>query len=208
MSKPVFFTTLSFFFLLVGLASNSCYAQFEGIISFEQKTAKDTLLCNIYVKEPLVKYEEVFTNGSIKRYIVADLTKGESATVYPSQNLVEHKKLPKIPNNSVFTIEKKNNTKNIKGIICQQWIVKNDTQQDMMLFYVYKGKYSFYHKMAPILVHFSDMFHYFSAIKNNQGYMPMGIKKTDRLWKNLKELKLLAINEQTIPSNNFDVPRK
>ncbi len=207
MNKPVFFTIAIPFLILFCFIGKRSPAQFEGVISFKQKSPKDTLLCNFYVKEPLVKYEEIFTNGSIKRYIVVDLTKGESATVYPSQNLVEHNKLPKVPNSSVFSIEKKENTKQVKGKECLQWIVKNDTQEDMMLFYVYKGDFSFYNKLAPVAVHFSDMFHYFTALQDAQGYIPLKVKKTDKLWKLIKELSLIDINEQNLAVSNFDVPR-
>lgn len=207
MNQPAFIRLVFAMHLLLFVGTQAAQAQFEGIISYRHRSPKDTLLCNFYVKEPMVKYEEVFTNGSIKRYIVADLSKGETVSVYPSQNIVEHKKISVEKEPGVYTVEKKQNKTVLNGMECVQWMVKNSVAKEMMLFYVHQDDYSFFTKFCSISAHFSDVLQYFATINNAANYMPMRMKKTDLLWKPIKEIQVISVDRQSISNSTFDVPK-
>lgn len=201
------YTRFGLFFLLCIFLTLDAFAQFEGTIAFQRKSKTDTLICTFQVKGDMVKYEEKFTNNAVKRYIVVDLDNGESATVYPSQNRIEREKVPSTANQGTFTIFKKQNTKKIKGRNCEQWIVKNINEKTMFIFYVEKGQYAFYSKFSLFAAHFTDLFHYFSAVANSKGAMPLEAKKTTFLWDVIYDYELLKYEPGIVSDSVFRLPK-
>ena len=184
--------------------ANTTHAQFEGIIEYWQKSVSDSLLCTFTVKEPMVRYEEHFTNGKLKRAIVLNIKTGKGQEVNPMGTVSAIKQYsPNGTGKGSYTVIKKENSKKIDGKDCPQWIVRNESENTMMMFYVYRGEFSFYTPFAQFAHTFSKTFRYFAAAPESENDIPLGVTAAGLLLEKQYTVELKAIKAQKIDDSRL-----
>jgi hypothetical protein len=88
-----------------------------------------------------------------------------------------------------------------------QWVVKNEVENQMMIFYVYKGDYSFFERSAPYMASFSEIFRYFATISSATKFIPLGINCTSLLWESHFTYDFKSVHREKISPSVFATPK-
>jgi len=108
---------------------------------------------------------------------------------------------------STFKIIKSENEKNILGMRCKQWRVKNTKENTEITYWVSSNNFGFYYYLTKVWNSSSKVNKYFQIIPNSFGYMP--IETSERsLLRDLKTTVLItSLSDANIDSTKFIVPR-
>lgn len=149
---------------------------FNGSIEFKYATQKDTTT-NIYlVKDNLIKLDQYGKkSGAIEGSFIFDLTTSKIKFVNPKRKVWgEHKSETPPVVKGVCTVTKGTNTKNIQGIKCIEYIVKNTDENTSITYWVAENKFAFFTPVIKLWNRKDKQSIYFNQIKDlPEGCMPL-----------------------------------
>lgn len=182
---------------------------FEGIIELLEKNSFDTVSYQLTIKQNVVKLDKNIKNGKPEESLIFDLEK-ETITAL-NHNKKMYCNIPVNSFNNVFTkdykIIKSNNTKVISGFNCQQWRVKNNTENTEITFWVTGNKYYFYQKFVQLWNKTDNCYQYFLTIPDAGGFMPLQqIERT--LLRDIKSsVTVNRIVNKEVENSQFEIPK-
>lgn len=149
---------------------------FSGVIEFKYYTSKDTTT-NVYlVKDKTVKLDQFGKkSGTVEGSFVFDLANNSIKFVNPKRKVWgEHKSETPPIIKGVCETKKTSNTKNIQGVKCTEYVVKNNDENTIIHYWISNGKYDFFVPLVKLWNRKDKQSIYFNQIKDlPQGAMPM-----------------------------------
>lgn len=187
---------------------NSNSQSFEGVFRLEKTTPTDTMFFEYFVKDNLIRINQVDKYGNLIVYRIIDLSKNEVLRVNPEQKIYMHE-TPIAYNEMPFgnlEVRKEKNHKKINGYTCYQWRVRNKSTQTEVVYWVAQDGFKFFDKMIKLIRHSDSSMLYFLSIKESEGYFPMFIEEMSFTREKFSKLKVTSIVEQDINNDKFVIP--
>jgi len=175
--------------------------QFEGKMSFDKFTTSDTVKTIYYIKGNLYRIDFLGKNDKIEKYKIINIETGDIKTVSPSKKLYKHEYFDKnlYKQSSNCEIIKTQNCKVVYGVKCNQWIVKNKTENSCITYWVVKKKYFQFADLGSIIYKTAKIPNYYFQIEGNSDFFPLEIVERSFL----REFKV-SIHIQEIVSMKLD----
>lgn len=182
--------------------------KFNGEIKFVEKNLFDTITYDIFVNYNKVRIDKIQGQENKESYLFNLQTK-EMIALHHQRQLYSIMPIPeeKTIFDSTFKVIKSENEKNILGMKCKQWRVKNTKENTEITYWVSTNNFGFYYYLTKVWNSNSKVNKYFQIIPNSFGYMP--IETSERsLLRDLKSTILITyLNNANIDSTNFIVPK-
>ncbi|NUM51644.1 MAG: DUF4412 domain-containing protein [Flavobacteriales bacterium] len=200
-----FLIAVSSLFLLY--AVNGFSQSFEGSITFKRITFKDTTDYIYSVKGDMVRIDEKNKKGRIQGTMLVDTKNKKITTVSHDRKVfmsVETK--PASLDMSKTEVEKTKEAKDILGLKCEKWIVKNTEQNTIAEFWVHKGNYDFFLPLLGVLNRKDKISLLYQQIPDASGYFSLYGEERS-LDDSLKEqLQVIKVEKKKMPDASFKIP--
>jgi len=202
--KKLFFTNLFFFFIL------STYSQsFQGVIDFRKSNLQEKVYYSYSVKGNKVRIDEKSPDGvTIIATLLVDLSSKEILALSHDRKLYmtrEAKTTERV--NGSPKIIRSGNHRFIGDNDCEQWRVKNESDNTETSYWVTKGNYDFFLPLLGVLGR-KDLFAtYYLAIPGREGFFPIDAVERDLQRNEKGRLEVLKISNKTLDDNLFTVPK-
>lgn len=202
----------SIFLLLLLFSSHSILKasikNFEGEIRFVRETIYDTTYIQINVKGDMVRVDEHNKRKQLVSSQIVDIEKEKVVALSHSKKLFAHVPIsPRMVDGSNgLEINKTGNHKEINGVTCYQWRVKDVKRNTEIAYWVFEERFDFFEKLLKLLNRTELSFSAFNAIPNNAGYFPMLTEERTLLRKDKLRVAVVEINEQELNSSIFEIP--
>jgi hypothetical protein len=192
--------------------NNNTVKPFEGSIQFIQQTLNDTLYYTYHVKERKVRvdiHEKCISCEGPQNSLLFDLDKKTITAISPSRKMfinLEVKPYRKI-DESQFTIIKSENTKVINGYKCQQWRVRNKTQNTEITYWVANDGFQFFEEFLRLWNRTEKHAQFYLQIPDIIGFFPMLSEERTLLRDHKMKLAVTDIRKKPVEQNLFDIPK-
>ena len=200
-----------FLLFVFGLSMISLNAQnFAGNIEFIQVTPKDTSFNKYWVKENMIKLDQMAKKSNVvEGSFLINLQAGNIKFINPKRKLWGNQK-SEVPaaNKGNFEVTKGKNTKKIAGYTCSEHIVKNTEENTIITYWITEGNFDFFLKMLRLWNRKDKQSVYYNQIKN----IPVGSMPLLSEERNISDGKLVTKLEvtkidKTIPgASTFVIP--
>ncbi|MEI6020180.1 MAG: DUF4412 domain-containing protein [Bacteroidota bacterium] len=200
-----------FLLLAFGLGILSLGAQnFAGNIEFMQITPKDTSLNMYWVKDNLVKLDQMAKKGTgVEGSFLINLQAGNIKFISPKRKLWGNQKseVPSV-NKGTFEVTRGKNTKKIAGYTCSEHIVKNVEENTIITYWITEGNFDFFLKMLKLWNRKDKQSVYYNQIKNIPiGSMPLlSEEKSISDGKLISKLEVTKIDKKIPAASTFVIP--
>ncbi len=196
--------------MMIAMFSLTALSQsFEGVIEFKKGTATDTTSYVYYVKENLVRVDEI--GGRSKKVEGSFLVNLEAKTM---KSLNHERKLymdQPTPSEPVIkgtcTVTKGQNVKNLQGYKCVEYIVTNNTEGTIITYWLADGKFGFFDKLLHQLNRKDKASVYFLQIPDTKNMFPMLSVQTDLRGKETGRLEVNKITKKVVDKTVYDIPK-
>jgi hypothetical protein len=170
-------TNLSFFCYLILNIAIAYPQSFNGSIDFKYFNKNDTGNYVYWVKNSKVKLDQISKKnpGMVEGSYIFDLDAKKVYFVNPKRKVWGEQKseLPPIIRGS-FEIQKTQNSKNIQGVRCTEYLVRNATENTEISYWIANGNYDFFIPMLVLWNRKDKQSIYFNQIKGlPAGSMPL-----------------------------------
>ncbi|HEY9123240.1 MAG TPA: DUF4412 domain-containing protein, partial [Bacteroidales bacterium] len=180
---------------------------FEGKITMVKQSYYDTTYFTYYVSNDRIRIEEYNKSKELQQVYLVNINKEEVFVINPQKKI--YTKLNKVPankNSEHFQVKKTHNSKNIKGVQCYQWRVKNKECNTEISYWVAKQNFDFFEKMVQVLNKTDKSWEYFNKIPNTQGFFPMLYEERTLLRDEKNKTAVLNIEKKKVDSMKFVIP--
>ncbi|MFP4557045.1 MAG: DUF4412 domain-containing protein [Bacteroidales bacterium] len=203
--SSIIFITLCFSFHITLKAD---LGSFEGEIRVVRETIYDTTYIEINVKDHMVRVDEHDSRKELVSSQIVDIEKEEVVALSHSKKLFAHVPVsPRIVDGSnELEINKTENHKEINGVICYQWRVKDVKRNTEIAYWVFEERFDFFEKLLKLLNRTEFSFSAFDAIPGREGFFPMLTEERTLLRREKLRVAVVAINEQVLNGNVFKIP--
>ncbi|MGE0635093.1 MAG: DUF4412 domain-containing protein [Bacteroidia bacterium] len=202
--KKLFFT-----FLLFGFIASSFAQSFEGIIDFRKTTGAEKVYYSYTVKGNKVRIDEKTEDGkTLIATLLVDLNSKEILALSHDRKLFmkrEAKTTERVAGSP--KIVRSGNHRFIQGYDCEQWRVKNETENTEISYWVTKGNYDFFLPLLGVLGRKDRFATYYLSIPDREGYFPVDAVERDVQRNEKGRLEVLQIAEKKLDDNLFVVPK-
>ena len=191
--------------LLITKAQN-----FSGTIDFKYATAKDTTN-NVYiVKDKMIKLDQYGKkSGNIEGSFIFDLTSNSIKFVNPKRKVWgEHKSETPAIIKGKCEVTKGTSTKNVQGIKCVDYTVKNTDENTTITYWIATEKFDFFVPVLKLWNRKDKQSVYFNQITGlPEGSMPM-LSEEKQLGdgKMLTKLEVIKISKKSPDDASVQVP--
>jgi len=193
--------------LMIAASSTSNAQAFEGKIEFTKTIGPVTANYTYYVKNHLVRVEELGENGDLQGIMIVDTKANTVTALSPERQMfidVPNNRAPKL---SKVDVKKTTNTKTINGYTCTEWVVNCTEDGRNVTYWVANDHFDFFVPMLNTLNRKDKLAVYFNLIPDAVGVFPMeGVEKKIQG----AEISRLQVNKITkAPQNDllFKIPQ-
>lgn len=183
---------------------------FGGSIEFKYYTLKDTTVNVYYVKDKNVKLDQFGKrSGAVEGSFVFDLANNTIKFVNPKRKVWgDHKSETAPVIKGVCETKKTSNTKNIQGVKCTEYIVKNTEENTTISYWIASGKYEFFVPLVKVWNRKDKQSIYFNQLKDlPAGSMPMlSEEKQISDGKFVTKLEVSKISKENLDASKLSVP--
>ena len=182
-------------------------APFQGDISFNKTVGALNLNYKYYVKENMVRIEEINKKGMVDAIKIVNLDNKKVIALSPERKLYLEAPLRSPAGNIKVDVNKTGNTKDILGKSCEEIIVVNKEQDRKIVYWVTKGNYEFFIPMLEALNRKEKQAMYYLKIKGMNNYFPM--KSTEYVLSSgdvVSELITQVITNENKEDTLFSIP--
>lgn len=195
----------------VGLSFLKTSAQgFNGSIDFKYCTQKDTTHNIYYVKDKLVKLDQIGKkSGNIEGSFIFDLNNNSIKYVNPKRKLWgDHKSETPPVIKGKCEVTKGGNSKTVQGIKCTDYIVKNTEENTVITYWVATDKFGFFIPIIKMWNRKDKQSVYFNQITGlPEGSMPMlSEEKQISDGKTVTKLEVIKLNKTAPDDSYLQVP--
>jgi hypothetical protein len=158
--------------ILIG-ASSANAQSFEGKIEFTKTIGPVTANYTYFVKNNLIRVEEVGENGDIQGIMIVDTKENTVTALSPERQMfidVPNNRAPKAVD---VKVDKTSNTKTINGYACKEWIVNCTEDGRSVSYWVADDHFDFFTPMLNTLNRKDKLAVYFNLIPDAAGVFPM-----------------------------------
>jgi hypothetical protein len=161
------------------------------------------------VKGDKVRVDEISEDGEeVVATLLVDLSKKEMLALSHDRNLYmvrDYK--PSVAKDPNMEVSKTQNSKEILGVKCEQWRVKNKVKNTEVSFWVSSGDYKFFPQLLDVLGRKDNFATYYQVMPGIDGVFPMSADERD-LFRNVKgKLEVVSVQEKKMPSDLFELPK-
>lgn len=182
---------------------------FEGIIEFKKGTATDTTSYVYYVKENLVRVDEIGGRSKkVEGSFLVNLEAKNMKSLNHERKLYMDQPTPSEPViKGTCTVTKGQNVKNLQGYKCLEYIVTNNTEGTIITYWLADGKFAFFDKLLHQLNRKDKASVYFLQIPDTKNMFPMLSVQTDLRGKETGRLEVTKITKKVVDKTVFDIPK-
>lgn len=182
---------------------------FEGIIEFKKGTATDTTSYVYYVKENLVRVDEIGGRSKkVEGSFLVNLEEKNMKSLNHERKLYMDQPTPSEPViKGTCTVTKGQNVKNLQGFKCVEYIVTNNTEGTIITYWLADGKFAFFDKLLHQLNRKDKASVYFLQIPNTKNMFPMLSVQTDLRGKETGRLEVNKITKKVVDKTVYDIPK-
>ena len=181
---------------------------FEGSITFVKESCFDTTYFTYFVSAGKIRIDEF--NGSkslLNAYIINTNNEEVIVVNYEKKMYSKLKKRTEVDNNrDDFSVVKTSNSKEICGIKCYQWRVKNREKNTEIAYWVTQNDFTFFDKMIKIINHTDRSWEFFNHIPQSAGCLPMLSVERNLVRDEKNRTQVLKIMRKPIDSAIFRIP--
>ncbi len=194
--------------LSLALVSSS-QSSFEGIMDLVRTTKIDTTTYKYYVKNNMIRIEEINGDKQVEGIMLIDIKNKKLFAMSPIRKLYYEIpfKQANIENlKDKIEIEKRQNKKTIAGYECVQWIVKNQTENTVISYWVVPSGFNFFKDFLITLNRKDKIPSYFLQISDIQGVISLSSTERTMLRDFVSSLDVTNITTKKLPDNLFNIP--
>lgn len=182
---------------------------FEGIIEFKKGTNTDTTSYVYYVKENLVRIDEIGSRShKIEGSFLVNMDAKNMKSLNHERKLYMDQPTPAAPViKGTCTVTKGQNVKNLQGFKCIEYIVTNNTEGVVITYYLADGKFTFFDKLLRQLNRKDKASVYFLQIPDTKNMFPMLSIQTDLKGKETGRLEVTKITKKVVTTDTFEIPK-
>jgi hypothetical protein len=180
---------------------------FQGDISFNKTVGSLNLNYKYYVKDNMVRIEEINKKGMVDAIKIVNLDNKKVIALSPERKLYLEAPLRSPAGNIKVDVNKTGNSKTILGKSCEEIIVTNKEQDRKIVYWVTKGNYGFFIPMLEALNRKEKQAMYYLKIKGLSNYFPM--KSTEYILSSgnmVSELVTQIITAENKEESLFSIP--
>lgn len=197
--------------VLLSIIGTFVFAQgFNGTIEFKYATQKDTTN-NVYsVKDKKIRLDQFSKRDKgIEGSFLFDLVAKEVKFLNPKRKLwgYQRSETPQVVRGECV-VTKTGSTKTVAGVKCNEYVVKNSTENTVVTYWIYEGKFDFFSPLVKLWNRKDKQSVYFLQIKNlPEGAMPFLSEERQILdGKLLTKLEVVKFNNTPPADATLDVP--
>ncbi len=196
-------------FIAAGFIISSFAQSFEGVIDFRKTSGDEKVYYSYSVKGNKVCIDEKSEDGkSIIATLLVDLRSKEILALSHERKLYmkrEAKTTERIAGSP--KIVRSGNHRFIGGYDCEQWRVKNESENTEISYWVTKGNYDFFLPLLGVLGRKDRFAMYYLSIPDREGYFPIDAVERDVQRNEKGRLEVLQITEKKLDNSLFTVPK-
>ena len=181
---------------------------FEGNINFVRESVFDTTYITILVKGHLVRIDETDRYQRLVSSQIIDLK--EDKVIALSHNQKLYAQIAVTPQRAMgknnLQVRKTGNHKDINGVTCYQWRVKDLQRNTEIAYWVMEERFDFFESLLQLLNRTEYSFALFKDIPGSQGYFPMLTEERTLLRKDKLRIAVVDISEKNLSKNLFEIP--
>lgn len=182
---------------------------FAGNIEFVQITPKDTSVNIYWVKDNMIKLDQMAKKGnSIEGSFLFNLQTGNIKFISPKRKLWgnQNSQAP-IASNGTFEVTRGKNIKKIAGYTCVEHTVKNVEENTVITYWITEGRFDFFIKMLRLWNRNDKQSVFYCQIKNiPMGSMPLMSEEKTLDGKLLSRLEVTKIETKVPEASTFVIP--
>lgn len=196
-------TSLLLVFSFVTLMANP----FEGVIYFKKTDNENVTYFRYYVKDNLIRIEDVNEGGVLNGILLIDMEKGSLKMLScSSQMYIDVPKSPECKSPKV-KIDRTGEVKMINGRECELWKVENTEDRTHFEYWVHEGSYPFFTPMLKMLNRNDKIALAWNSLMIGDDFFPyVGIEYSSTS-KVLTRIDLIEIHEKELDLKIFDIPQ-
>lgn len=182
---------------------------FEGKIELIEKKQFDTVTYILTVRKNLIRLDELKPNKKIDNSLLFNLIDN---SVFALQH--DKKMYINVPartfqasSSDKIKVLKTNNTKNISGLKCYQWRVKNTSENTEITYWVSGNQYDFYNKFLKLWNKTDKCYQYYLTIPEATGTLPLQQVERTLLRDIRTTITINKIIPQKVDSNFLLIPK-
>jgi hypothetical protein len=195
-------------FLFFALKLNIFASGFEGKITIIKESCFDTTYFTYYVSANKIRIDEYNSSKLLINSYLINTINEEVFAVNTDMKL--YTKLQKRSctesSNDDYTINKTTNYKEINGVKCYQWRVKNREKNTEIAYWVNKNDFTFFDKMVKILNNTNCSWEFYNHIPKSTGCLPMLSVERNLVRDEKNRTQVLQISRKPIESSVFIIP--
>lgn len=202
--KNSLFTALTAIALMICSTGNA--QGFEGKIEFTKTIGPVTANYTYFVKDHLVRVEELGENGELQGIMIVDSKANTVTALSPERKMFIEVPNGRTPKEVDVQVDKTSNKKTINGVECTEWVVSCVGDGREAAYWVADGDYHFFVPMLNTLNRKDKLAVYFNLIPDVNGVFPLeGVERKI----NGTQISRLQVNNVTRgaqPDNLFQIP--
>jgi hypothetical protein len=202
LTKKIAALALGFMFGIAGFASGP----FQGTIKFTKTIGPVTADYVYYVKDHLVRVEELGENGEIQGIMIVDTKANTVKALSPERQMYIDVPNKRPARETDVYVQKTTNTKMINGYKCTEVHVTGKEDGREVTFWVADDDFEFLVPMLETLNRKDKLAVYFMSVSDIEGMFPMmGVeKKTDGV--ELTKLQVTEVKKVELEDKLFSIP--
>jgi len=181
---------------------------FEGKIKMVRKTFYDTNYIDYYVKGNQVRVERYSKGEDLVSSLIIDIDSKKVFLLDSKRKkytrLTLNEDLPNGRGN--YKIIKTKNFREINGVKCYQWRVRNREKNSEVAFWVARKDLDFFNKLIPILSQIDKTYFFYEKIQGKSNFFPFMIVERNLLRKEKKRLAVIDIQRTSVSNYHFKIP--
>jgi hypothetical protein len=155
------------------LATAATAQSFEGVIEFTKTTGPVVTNYKYYVKNDMIRIEEISSRGEIQGIMLVDTRDRTVTAISPERQLYMDVPNMRLPKEVEAQIQKTSEMKEIAGYKCEKWTVKSAKDDRQMTYWVAADEFNFFVPLLETLNRKDEQALFFLKIKDANGVFPM-----------------------------------
>lgn len=181
---------------------------FEGKIKMVRKTFYDTNYIDYYVKGNQVRVERYSKGEDNVSSLIIDINSMKVFLLDSKRKKYTQLTVDEDLSNGGgnYKIIKTKNFREINGVKCYQWRVRNREQNSEVAFWVARKDLDFFNKLIPILSQIDGTYFFYEKIQGKSNFFPFMIVERNLLRKEKKRLAVVDIQRTSVSDYLFKIP--
>tara|TARA_Y100000589_G_scaffold317298_1_gene343150 strand:- start:80368 stop:81048 length:681 start_codon:yes stop_codon:yes gene_type:complete len=193
--------------LLLFIAKASVLFAFEGELTIERINYRDTTYYKYFVKDNLIRIDELNTKNEIQGTLLFDLNNQTILAVNHLRKVyIDYQPNTLSRDYSMSIVRKTTESKKINGFACEKWTVSNPALDTKAVFWVTDGKYDFFLQLLLLWQKKDRLTQYYLQIPASRGYLPILAEEYYKNGKLKSKLEITQVDKKKIDDSVFEIP--